>query len=87
MNFDYADNGLVKKGKELNEFYIAGDDQKFYPAKAKVIGETVVVSAKAVKKPVAVRFAFTNGALPNLFNKENLPASAFRTDYWEIKLK
>ena len=87
LNFDYADNGLVKKGKELNEFYIAGDDQKFYPAKAKVVGKTVVVSAKAVKKPVAVRFAFTNGALPNLFNKENLPTSAFRTDDWIIELK
>ena len=83
----YTNPSLVKKGKELNEFYIAGDDQKFYLAKAKVVGKTVVVSAKAVKKPVAVRFAFTNGALPNLFNKENLPTSAFRTDDWIIELK
>ncbi|MBJ2173246.1 sialate O-acetylesterase [Aureibaculum sp. A20] len=87
LNFDYADNGLVKKGKELSEFYIAGGDQKFYLAKAKIVGKTVIVSAKAVKKPVAVRFAFTNGALPNLFNKENLPASAFKTDDWIIELK
>ncbi len=80
--FDYADGGLMQKGKELKEFYIAGVDKKFYPAKAKIAGETVVVWSKEVKEPVAVRFAFTNSALPNLFNKTGLPASAFRTDSW-----
>lgn len=87
LNFDYADNGLIKKGKELKEFYIAGEDQKFYQAKAKIVKNTVVVSSKNIRKPVAVRFAFANGALPNLFNKEGLPASAFRTDNWKIELK
>ncbi|MDY7393985.1 sialate O-acetylesterase [Aureibaculum sp. 2210JD6-5] len=86
LNFDHADKGLTKKGKSLTEFYIAGEDQKFYPAKAKIVGNTVVVSAREVKEPKAVRFAFTNGALPNLFNKEGLPASAFRTDNWEIEV-
>ncbi|RTE55397.1 sialate O-acetylesterase [Arenibacter aquaticus] len=85
LQFNHADKGLMKEGKELREFYIAGEDQVFYPAKAKISGSTVVVSSSKVKKPVAVRFAFTNGALPNLYNVEGLPVSAFRTDDWELK--
>ncbi|MCM4153788.1 sialate O-acetylesterase [Arenibacter sp. N53] len=85
LNFNHAENGLMKKGKELLEFYIAGEDQVLYPAKAKINGKTVVVSSSKVKNPVAVRFAFTNGALPNLYNSGGLPASAFRTDNWELK--
>ena len=87
INFDHADNDLTLKGKDLNEFFIAGADQEFYLAKAKIIGNTVVVSSPKVKKPVAVRFAFSNTALPNLFNNEGLPATAFRTDDWKIELK
>ncbi len=82
IHFDYVDGGLMQKGKELKEFYIAGADKKFYPAKAKIKGETVEVWSKEVKKPAAVRFAFTDTALPNLFNKAGLPASAFKTDDW-----
>ena len=80
--FDYADSGLVKKGESLKEFEIAGEDQVFYPADAQIVGKTVVVSAANVKNPVAVRFAWKAIPEPNLFNKENLPASPFRTDDW-----
>ena len=85
LNFDHANSGLMAKGKELTEFYVAGDDKKFYPAKAKIVGNSVVVSSSEVKEPLAVRFAFSNTALPNLFNKEGLPASAFRTDDWALE--
>ncbi len=85
LQFNHADKGLMKKGKELREFYIAGEDKVFYPAKAKISGSTVVIYSSKVKKPVAVRFAFTNGALPDLYNVEGLPASAFRTDNWELE--
>jgi sialate O-acetylesterase len=61
---------------------IAGEDRKFYPAKAKIDKNTVIVSAKEVKKPVAVRFAWANGTIPNLFSKEGLPVPSFRTDSW-----
>ena len=87
LSFDHVGNGLVKKGKKLTEFYIAGEDQKFYLAKAKIVKNTIVVSSSEVKKPVAVRFAFSDTALPNLFNEAGLPASAFRTDNWSIDLK
>lgn len=84
--FDYADSGLMMKGKQLTHFEIAGDDQQFVKAKAKIAGNTVIISSKKVKQPVAVRFAWDNIAEPNLFNKDGLPASAFRTDDWEIKI-
>lgn len=79
--FDHVTT-LVSKGGEPTGFMIAGEDKKFYPAKAKIEGNTVVVSAKEVKKPVAVQFAWSNESIPNLFSKEGLPVSVFRTDDW-----
>jgi sialate O-acetylesterase len=84
ISFENADAGLMSKNGEPTEFTIAGEDHKFYPAKVKIEGSTVVVSAKEVKNPVAVRFAWKNGSIGNLFNKEGLPVSSFRTDEWPI---
>ncbi|WP_431128692.1 sialate O-acetylesterase [Flagellimonas flava] len=86
LDFDHADSGLKMDGKTLKEFYIAGEDQVFHEAKARIKGNRVEVSSSKVKEPVAVRFAFYDKALPNLFNQEGLPATAFRTDDWEIDL-
>jgi sialate O-acetylesterase len=80
--FDYADSGFKKTTENLKEFEIAGKDKVFYPADAKIVGKTIVVSAAKVKNPVAIRFAWKAVPEPNLFNKENLPASPFRTDDW-----
>jgi len=82
--FDHAENGLLSKGGEPAEFYIAGADKNFLPAVAKIEGSTVVVSHKDVKNPVAVRFGFGNIAMPNLFSKEGLPVNLFRTDDWAV---
>lgn len=82
--FDNAPNGLVSKGKEVTEFQIAGEDGKFVPARAKIDGSSVIVSSREVKKPVAVRFGWPNNSIPNLFSKEGLPVSCFRTDDWKI---
>ncbi|HEX4069529.1 MAG TPA: sialate O-acetylesterase, partial [Planctomycetaceae bacterium] len=60
----------------------AGEDKTFVDAQAKVDGDSIVVSASGVEKPVAVRFAWNQIADPNLTNTEGLPASAFRTDKW-----
>lgn len=83
INFTDADNGLVTKGTALTDFYIAGADKKFLPAVAVVKGNTIVVSNKNIQLPVAVRFGFTNAAMPNLFSKEGLPVNIFRTDDWD----
>lgn len=82
IRFDHVDGGLAAKEGELKEFTIAGDDQKFVPAKATIEGDEVVVWSDEVSKPVAVRFAWKNVPHPNLFNKSDLPASPFRTDNW-----
>ncbi|MEN6405272.1 MAG: sialate O-acetylesterase [Thermoguttaceae bacterium] len=84
VRFDHVGGGLVAKdGKPLAEFTIAGEDQRFEPATAVIDGDAVVVHSDNVAKPVAVRFAWRDTALPNLANKEGLPAASFRTDTWK----
>jgi sialate O-acetylesterase len=80
--FDHIGGGLTAKGGPLTHFAIAGEDRQFVEAGAVIDGDTVVVSGEKVAEPVAVRFAWSNTAEPNLFNKEGLPASPFRTDNW-----
>lgn len=85
VTFSGADKGLLTKGGEPTAFYIAGADKVFKRAKAKIEGSTVVVWSSEVKQPVAVRFGFSNAAMPNLFSKEGLPVNTFRTDDWEVE--
>lgn len=77
--FDYAENGLFAKGDgEVGLFELAGEDGHFVPAEATIAGTTVVVKARGIRRPTAVRFAWSNTAEPNLVNKEGLPASCFK---------
>ncbi|WP_166647083.1 sialate O-acetylesterase [Prosthecobacter fusiformis] len=82
IQFDYVGGGLkTRDGGELKHFQIAGEDQKWVWAKAKIEGNEVVVSSPEVPAPVGVRYAWAawpEGA--NLINAEGLPASSFRTD-------
>jgi len=82
--FENIGSGLLAKGDgELKEFAIAGKDKKFVWAKAKIEGNKVIVWSDQVKKPKAIRYSWAdNPDNANLFNKENLPASPFRTDAW-----
>lgn len=82
IHFDYAESGLVRRGIQLTGFEIAGGDQVFYPAEARIKGQKVVVNSAQVAKPVAVRFAFGDKMVHNLYNAAGLPASPFRTDNW-----
>lgn len=82
ITFDNAGNGLTSFGKELANFEIAGSNKTFYPAKAVISGSSVSLSSPMVKEPVAVRYAFKDFVVGDLFNTEGLPASSFRTDDW-----
>jgi len=73
----------TKDGKAPQHFYVAGDDHIFYPADAKIVGDNVVLGSEHVDKPVAVRYAFTDGPVTNFENKDGLPALPFRTDEWK----
>lgn len=82
VTFSNTGSGLVSNnGEELSYFAIAGTDKKFIWAKAAIEGNTVVVSNDAIQSPVYVRYAWAdNPDGANLYNKEGLPASPFRTD-------
>jgi sialate O-acetylesterase len=83
IHFTYTGTGLeAKGGGALKGFSIAGADRKFHWADAEISGDTVVVSSADVANPVAVRYAWANSPECNLYNKEGLPASPFKTDDW-----
>jgi sialate O-acetylesterase len=82
LSFVDAPNGLVVKGKDVETLEVAGDDRVFYPAEGKIEGNSIMVWSKEVKKPVAVRYQFSNAGIGNVFSKEGLPVAPFRTDTW-----
>jgi sialate O-acetylesterase len=83
--FDHTADGLECRGSEvLTHFLICGNDQQFVPAKAVILDGAIIVSADEVQEPIAVRFAWDDSAVPNLFNSAGLPASPFRTDDFDL---
>jgi sialate O-acetylesterase len=71
-------------GAPILGFTVCGEDKKFYEAKAEFKGDKIVVTCDKVAKPVAVRFGWAMHPVCNVFNKEGLPASPFRTDDFPI---
>ena len=80
--FDHTGSGLVHMGGPVSYLTIAGKDRIFVKADSEIKNNTLVVYSPEVKEPVAVRYGWSNTAVPNLFNFEGLPASPFRTDDW-----
>lgn len=82
ISFSNIGSGLLTNDDEaLSEFAIAGDDQKFEWAKAKIEGDKVVVWSETIANPKYVRYAWAdNPDNPNLYNKEGLPASPFKIE-------
>jgi len=82
LSFDNILTGLKCTGKTPEKFMIAGEDKNFVPAIAKMDGNTIILSSKLVKTPVAVRFCFDDTSMPDVFSTEGLPLAPFRTDKW-----
>jgi sialate O-acetylesterase len=78
--FNHIGTGLMVKGDILKGFAICGEDKKFVWANAKIEGDTVLVWSEKIKNPTAVCYNWADWIDGNLYNKENLPASPFRTD-------
>jgi sialate O-acetylesterase len=79
VNFDDADGLASRDGKPLDWFEIIdADEGGFVKADAQIDGSSVLLSAPGVKHPVAMRFAWSMLAVPNLINAAGLPAGAFR---------
>lgn len=87
ITFKNLPNGLTSYGKPVNAFEIAGEDRIFHPAKCKVRRKSVQVWTEQVKKPVAIRYAFTNEGPAQLFSTEGIPVTSFRTDDWHPEHK
>ena len=83
LYFDYSRGLKTRDGKALSYFEIAGKDKKFVPAIAKIKNNEIIVTAKEIIEPVAVRYGWSDIAEPNLCNGAGLPASSFRTDDWK----
>jgi len=84
INFTNTGSGLMAKNGELRGFEIAGLGGQFFPAVATIEGSQVAVHNDNIRYPAAVRFGWMDDAAEdNLFNKEGLPASPFRTDNWK----
>ncbi|KRP30329.1 MAG: hypothetical protein ABS28_00210 [Cryomorphaceae bacterium BACL22 MAG-120619-bin32] len=78
LEFDYAGSGLMTKG-DLRGFEIAGSNENFVLANAKIVDNKVVLYANTINKPIYARYAWKDKAVPSLFNMEGLPASSFTT--------
>jgi sialate O-acetylesterase len=82
ISFTNTGGGLITIDDDMpSAFAIAGADKKFVWADAKIEGDKVIVWSDELPEPHYVRYAWSDNPVnPNLFNKERLPASPFRTD-------
>jgi len=79
ISFTHEGGGLIAKDGDLKGFTMAGANGKFLPARAVIEGSTVVVTSNKITRPSAVRYNWAMMADGNLFNRDGLPATPFRT--------
>ncbi|WP_207534411.1 sialate O-acetylesterase [Desertivirga arenae] len=82
VHFSNASMGIASMGKDITQFEIAGKDRKFYKAEARIKGADVLVYSTRVSSPEAVRYAFSDWAIGELYGVNGLPVSSFRSDDW-----
>ncbi|MFT5128006.1 MAG: hypothetical protein ACI8W8_001614 [Rhodothermales bacterium] len=85
IHFDHVGSGFVAKDGPLVGFALAGLDEKFHAATGTIVGESVDLHCDAVAEPVAVRYAWQNSPIANLWNAHGLPAGTFRSDIWKLQ--
>jgi sialate O-acetylesterase len=84
INFKFAKELNISRGNSIAGLTIAGKDQKFVPAMGEIVnGNELRVWSDKVKKPVAVRYGWSNAPFINIVNEVNLPLSPFKTDDWK----
>lgn len=79
IHFKNVEGGLEAKGGDLKGFELAGADGKFVPAQGRIEKEMVVVWSDQVAEPKAVRYAWADDPVFNLYGKNGLPASPFQS--------
>src|SRR5690606_26315203 len=78
VEFDHVNGGLMMKGNDVKELFIAGDDHIYKVAEVKIDGNKLIVSNPTIKNPKSVKFSFSDIAIGNLFSKSGLPVAPFR---------
>lgn len=78
LRFDHANSGLISRNGALRGFVIAGADEKYLPAQARIEGNTVIVSDERVTEPMYVKYGWAPDPDCNLYNGAGLPASPFQ---------
>ncbi|MFT4590162.1 MAG: sialate O-acetylesterase [Candidatus Binatia bacterium] len=84
LRFDHVGKGLTAKDGDLKGFAICGSDKIWKWADVEIVGDTVEVSHADIAKPESVRYGWADYPVCNLFNKDGLPASPFRTDRYKL---
>ncbi len=90
LSFNNIGNGLYTTDKNgiVSGFEIAGADSIFYPAKAIIKDNTVILTSEKVPNPLVANFGWVGDATAcNLYNKEGFPAVPFRTADWKTVTK
>ena len=89
LKFDHIGGGMrTVDVAEVRGFAICGEDKKWVWADAKITGnDTIEVSSKDVAAPVAVRYAWAENPVCNVFGKNGLPLTPFRTDDFPMTTK
>ena len=83
LRFSHSAGALLARGGPLQGFALADASRVFKPAQARIVGNRVIVMQADIQQPTALRFGWVdNPQQSNLFNREGLPASPFRTDDW-----
>jgi sialate O-acetylesterase len=80
---DVADGLRAIDSNEVQGFAISGEDRHWVWAEAKIVApDKVAVRSDAVSQPIAVRYAWADNPVCNLYNNVGLPVTPFRTDDW-----
>lgn len=86
VTFDHVGSGLTTiESRDVKGFAVAGEDKVWHWATAEIdpkANNKVIVTCKSVAKPVAIRYGWADNPICNLFSKEDLPATPFRSDDW-----
>jgi sialate O-acetylesterase len=88
LRFGDTAGGLrpARAGEPLRGFLLAGADRRWHAAEARLDGDRLVLTSRAVPQPVAARYAWVNNpSEANVVGGDGLPLPPLRTDRWPLE--
>ena len=82
IRFQHADGLAWAEGRGQSGFEVSGEDRRFFPARAELQGDRVVLTSPRVASPIDARYAWAPVPKWSLVNGAGLPAAPFRTQDW-----